>query len=59
MNQLGYSADGLLIRQEYKAAFEELTIKAAQTNKGGGVVVTGQPGIGKSPFWIGSNALLK
>lgn len=48
MDLLGYPADGLLIRQEYKAAFDELTVKAAQPNKGGGVVVTGQPGIGKS-----------
>ena len=41
-----YLGDALLVRKEYHHALEELTVRAEGRRRGGGVVVTGQPGIG-------------
>ncbi|KAH9048284.1 hypothetical protein EDB84DRAFT_299074 [Lactarius hengduanensis] len=41
---------GLLVRVEYEAAWESFNNDIAKAHKCGGVVVTGQPGIGKSCF---------
>jgi hypothetical protein len=41
-----YLGDALLVREEYHHALKELTFRAEGQSRGGGVVVTGQPGIG-------------
>ena len=49
MQELGYDeGDGLLIRKEYEAAYAMDTFKSDNAMKigCGGIVVTGQPGIG-------------
>jgi hypothetical protein len=43
---MNYLGDTLLIREEYHHALEELTSRASGKSRGGGVVVTGQEGIG-------------
>ena len=43
---MNYLGDALLVREEYHLALEELTSRASGKGRGGGVVVTGQPGIG-------------
>lgn len=42
---LGYSEKVLLVRQEYISAFDHLT-SMSLNDRSGGVIVTGQPGIG-------------
>ena len=44
---LGYSGHNLLIRNDYISAFNNL-VSMSEKGIGGGVVVTGQPGIGKT-----------
>ena len=44
-----YPGDALLVREEYHHALEVLTVRAEGRSRGGGVVVTGQPGIG---MWL-------
>ena len=43
---MNYLGDALLIREEYYHVLKELKVRASAQNRGGGVVVTGQPGIG-------------
>ena len=43
---MNYLGDALLIREEYHHALKELTSRASGKSRGGGVVVTGQLGIG-------------
>jgi hypothetical protein len=43
---MDYPGDALLVREEYHRALEVLTLRAEGQSRGGGVVVTGQPGIG-------------
>jgi hypothetical protein len=43
---MNYLGDALLIHEEYHHALEELTSQASGKSRGGGVVVTGQLGIG-------------
>lgn len=46
-----YSEDVLLIRNEYKVAYENfLSYHDSEDRKGGGVVVLGQAGIGMHPL---------
>ncbi|KAI0255005.1 hypothetical protein BJV78DRAFT_810987 [Lactifluus subvellereus] len=46
-----YKEDAFLVREEYSFAFDELETRSADSEKkGGGVVVLGQPGIGKTYF---------
>jgi hypothetical protein len=45
LRELGCTADAILIREDYVFAFEKL--KGRQPNVGG-IVLTGQPGIGAS-----------
>jgi len=44
--RMNYLEGVLLIRTEYHIVFEELVSRASSPSRGGGVVVTGQPGIG-------------
>jgi len=41
-----YLGDALLVREEYHHALKQLTFRAKGQSRGGGVVVTGQLGIG-------------
>lgn len=43
---LNYQEDVLLIRKEYITAFDALVSRSTGQERGGGVVVLGQPGIG-------------
>ncbi|KAI0250344.1 hypothetical protein BJV78DRAFT_1283292 [Lactifluus subvellereus] len=46
-----YKEDAFLVREEYAFAFDKLETRSADSEKrGGGVVVLGQPGIGKTCF---------
>lgn len=50
IRQLGYTEDILLVRAEYDTALEEIDREDAISKKKYGVIITGQPGIGKSCF---------
>ncbi|KAH9003452.1 hypothetical protein EDB86DRAFT_2362458 [Lactarius hatsudake] len=51
MADLGYPDDhGLLVREEYDAAWRSFNYDTAKSKGQGGVIVTGQPGIGKTCF---------
>ncbi|KAH9074287.1 hypothetical protein EDB83DRAFT_2657196 [Lactarius deliciosus] len=51
MVDLGYPEEhGLLVRQEYEVAWEDFDYDTARSKGQNGVVVTGQPGIGKTFF---------
>ncbi|KAH9035816.1 hypothetical protein EDB84DRAFT_1577925 [Lactarius hengduanensis] len=51
MANLGFPDEhGLLVRPEYDVAWEDFDYDAARTKGQGGIVVTGQPGIGKTYF---------
>ncbi|KAH9000063.1 hypothetical protein EDB92DRAFT_1789962, partial [Lactarius akahatsu] len=51
MSELGYNETrGLLVRPEYDVAFDVLEEDHRTVEECGGVVVTGQPGIGKTCF---------
>ena len=41
-----YPGDALLVCEEYHCALEVLILRAEGPSRGGGVVVTGQPGSG-------------
>lgn len=50
LKALSYKAKFLLVRKEFEIAHKELEGFNAPPNESGGVVVTGQPGIGKTCF---------
>ncbi|KAH9074236.1 hypothetical protein EDB83DRAFT_1946033 [Lactarius deliciosus] len=51
MADLGYPEEhGLLVRQEYDVAWGDFDYDTAKSKGRGGVIVTGQPGIGKTCF---------
>jgi hypothetical protein len=56
---LGYDESVLLVRAEYISAFYELQSRSSSPGRGGGIVVTGQPGIGMWPSPIKSSFLLR
>ncbi|OBZ68810.1 hypothetical protein A0H81_10997 [Grifola frondosa] len=42
----------ILIREEYDAMLQEIEMYHSEVSEGGGMIITGQPGIGKSLFLI-------
>lgn len=52
MRKLGYREESLLIRPEYETALAMFGYESAKDRNCGGVVVTGQPGIGMPVFLL-------
>ena len=57
LRDLGYGEKALLIRQEYTAALHQLT-SMSLNDTSGGVIVTGQPGIGADSLLIAITLLI-